>query len=422
MTRASRTFVFYHHESFGPFTLEELQAGQARFGGSVARLRLLFPLAARGHDVWLVGNVHSGSHDGVRALSVRSLAEFSPASRNTTLVFNNPPPEPDWLHYTAKPWPGTRTVIWAGNHFEQNWMDRVCSREVDRIVCVSHSHREHYRVFRGFERIEASYSGIDRDFLAPRTRIEPNVALSLSVPRRTKGFDRLLHSWRIVRKSCPDARLLVSGASSMHDPDARLGKTGLLDADIEEEFPDLFADPPHSLHANGIELLGRRSLPEVYSALSKVLFAVVNPGFDSPETYCRAAVEAQAAGVPVVGARSGSLPEVIADGRTGLLARDPRPETLANAMVRLFRDPALAQMMGTDGIAWSRWLADYDLIAPDWEFIAERAETDEPAPCVPRAAEDRLREMGYGSARAWVRASLPRPARAFVQTVRSSLR
>jgi glycosyltransferase involved in cell wall biosynthesis len=418
MTRPTRTFVFHHHEPFGPFSLQDLAAGEARFGGSVARLRLLFAIAKRGHRVFLVGNVHSGSHLGVQAIETADLSTLAPPEGVDTVVFNNPPPELEWAAYQGARWPGARHVIWAGNHFPQLWMDRLVRREVDRIVCVSRSHRDDYRLFRGFERLEVSYSGIDKDFLLPRATPEPNTAFFVSVPRRTKGFDSLLHAWRIVRASFPEARLLVSGASAMHDPDAPLGKTGILDADLEAEFPDFFGDYPASARAHGIELLGRRSLPEVYETLSRCSFAIVNPGFASPETYCRSAVEAQAAGAAVVGARSGSLPEVVADGRTGLLARDNRPESLAELLLRLFRSPELAADMGRHGIAWSNWLADYDLIAPDWEFIAERAETDAPAPAQPWPTEDKLRALGFGRARAWMRSALPGPMLEVVRTVR----
>ena len=50
---------------------------------------------------------------------------------------------------------------------------------------------------------------------------------------------------------------------------------------------------------------------------------------------------AMSAGVPVIASRTGGIPEIIADGETGLLtANDPRE--IAAAMLRLQGDPALA--------------------------------------------------------------------------------
>ena len=423
VSAVNRTFIFFHHEPFGPISLASLHAGKALFGGSVARLRLLFTLVRREHDVYLVGNVEAGEFEGVKAIPAIG-PEFLPAlavRHPAVLVFNNPPPEKVWAEFSARRSPNLRTVIWAGNHYEQQWADRLTRREIDRIVCVSRWHRDCYRTQRGFERIEVSYSGIDKDLLCPRGIVEPNTVISLSVPRRTKGFDRLVAAWRIVRASNSRAVLIVSGAARMHAPGAPLGATGTLDADIEAEFPDIFHDGAISRDAAGIRLMGARPLAEVHESLSRAAVAVVNPGHGSPETYCRAAVEAQAAGVPVVGAWSGSLPEVVADERTGILCRDDSPETIAGAILRLLNEPDLARTMGHFGPAWANWLADYDLIAPDWEGIAERADNDRPAPAEPRAMEDRLRELGYGQLRSWLRAALPSSVRRIVKPTKAFL-
>jgi glycosyltransferase involved in cell wall biosynthesis len=52
-----------------------------------------------------------------------------------------------------------------------------------------------------------------------------------------------------------------------------------------------------------------------------------------------------ALGKPVVAARTGMLPELVDDERTGLLA-DPTPEALAAAFRRLAGDAGLRERMG----------------------------------------------------------------------------
>ncbi|TMQ71998.1 MAG: glycosyltransferase [Candidatus Eisenbacteria bacterium] len=59
-----------------------------------------------------------------------------------------------------------------------------------------------------------------------------------------------------------------------------------------------------------------------------------------------ALVEALAAGVPVVGARVGGIPEVVAHGRCGLLVEPESPDALAAALVRLAREPETRAAMG----------------------------------------------------------------------------
>ncbi|MFD1881007.1 glycosyltransferase family 4 protein [Paracoccus pacificus] len=57
-------------------------------------------------------------------------------------------------------------------------------------------------------------------------------------------------------------------------------------------------------------------------------------------------IEAGAAGRPSIGARIGGIPEVIEDGRSGLLVPPEDPPALAEAIQRLGRDDALRQRMG----------------------------------------------------------------------------
>ena len=59
-----------------------------------------------------------------------------------------------------------------------------------------------------------------------------------------------------------------------------------------------------------------------------------------------AALEAGAAGIPVVGARAGGIPEVVVDGETGLLCPAGDAGALAAAIERLLGDPEAAREMG----------------------------------------------------------------------------
>ncbi len=59
-----------------------------------------------------------------------------------------------------------------------------------------------------------------------------------------------------------------------------------------------------------------------------------------------AALQAGAAGVPVVGARAGGIPEIVEDGETGLLAPPGDARALAKAIRRLATNPDAARAMG----------------------------------------------------------------------------
>ena len=59
-----------------------------------------------------------------------------------------------------------------------------------------------------------------------------------------------------------------------------------------------------------------------------------------------AVLEAMAAGKPVVATAVGGVPELIEDGKTGILVPPRNPETLAKGILRLVKDADLRQRMG----------------------------------------------------------------------------
>jgi glycosyltransferase involved in cell wall biosynthesis len=60
-------------------------------------------------------------------------------------------------------------------------------------------------------------------------------------------------------------------------------------------------------------------------------------------------LEAMLAGLPVVACRVSAIPEVVADGESGLLVPPDDPEALAAALERVLADTSLARRLGEGG-------------------------------------------------------------------------
>jgi glycosyltransferase involved in cell wall biosynthesis len=80
-----------------------------------------------------------------------------------------------------------------------------------------------------------------------------------------------------------------------------------------------------------------------YAAFDALVLASGNEG--TPVS----AIEALAAGRPVVATRVGGVPDVIRDGEDGFLVEAGATDDLAERLARLARDPALRERMGKQG-------------------------------------------------------------------------
>ena len=88
------------------------------------------------------------------------------------------------------------------------------------------------------------------------------------------------------------------------------------------------------------------------AALYRRAAVVVHPA--RWEGFGLAMLEAMLAAKPVVAARAGSAPELVADGETGLLVPVDDAGALAEAVGSLLADPARAEAMGRAGLERAR--------------------------------------------------------------------
>jgi glycosyltransferase involved in cell wall biosynthesis len=141
-----------------------------------------------------------------------------------------------------------------------------------------------------------------------------------------RRHEALIEGFRLLSAERPDARLLLVGKGEKRDAlEALVKRLGLERRVIFTGYRD--AD-----------------LPGVLGALD--VFALLGAGSDES---CRAALEAMAAGRPVLAARAGALPEAVVHGETGLLLDEPSGANVAAALARLLSNPGDTRAMGEAG-------------------------------------------------------------------------
>src|SRR5262245_53035318 len=143
-----------------------------------------------------------------------------------------------------------------------------------------------------------------------------------------KGHPTLLEAWPAVLAAMPNAHLLVVGEGSQRDLlQAQAASLGLLDG-----------------RSPSVVFTGRRDdVPAVTAALD----VAVLPSYR--EAQGLSILEAMALSRPVVASAVGGIPEMIDDGRTGLLVPPREPGALAAAILRLLQDPPFAARIGRAG-------------------------------------------------------------------------
>ncbi|MFD8630730.1 glycosyltransferase family 4 protein [Streptomyces sp. NPDC059533] len=169
------------------------------------------------------------------------------------------------------------------------------------------------------------------------------------VPR--KGQDTLIRALPWIRRSLPDAMLLLVG-DGPHAPELRrlALAEGVMDAVV-------FAGG-HPHHA----------LPSFYAAADA--FAMPcrtrRHGLEV-EGLGIVYLEAAASGLPVLAGDSGGAPDAVREGETGYVVDGRSVAATADRLTRLLRDPGLAREMGEKGRSWVRnewsWDRSYETLA-----------------------------------------------------------
>ena len=87
------------------------------------------------------------------------------------------------------------------------------------------------------------------------------------------------------------------------------------------------------------------------------------------EGLCNAILEAMAEGLPVIASCVGGNPEIVEDGRTGLLVPPGAAGPLAAALQTLLNDPALRGRLGAAGLQRVRQCCDETVVADHYQRI-----------------------------------------------------
>jgi glycosyltransferase involved in cell wall biosynthesis len=209
------------------------------------------------------------------------------------------------------------------------WLDSLSLARMDSVVLVNGAMKEHARLRnRKGLAVEVIPNGIPADAVPEEcTKLNREIvdfcrqgytigAVGRLSPE--KGFDLLLEAVAGLIAEGKDVRLAFLGEGGLRGQlEERAGELGLEGRIL---MPGYVRNARDYLH-----LFGVFAMPSLTEGLPIVL------------------LEAMQAGAPIVASRVGAIPDVLAEGRAGLLIEPGSAESLKQAISEVMRDPAAAK-------------------------------------------------------------------------------
>lgn len=305
-------------------------------------------------------------NDIVRALWTGPLSwQWLQAARHTPadLVTGIPFPMASMYYaYAARRRQGIPLVYIPCTHAEDRWgfdrpiADRV-TRRAEAVLALT-TYEKDYLIQRGVDagRVHVIGAGVDA---APFANLAPDsfrqahgigtdpVVLFVGQQAHHKGIDLLIEAMPAVWAHVPDAWLVIAGAPTLFTQRMR-----------DQLIPAL--SPGQQRRVLVIERFSEEDKPLIYASAD--VFASIS----SFESFGIVYLEAWLAGKPVIGCRVGAVASLIDEGVDGLLV-DRDAGQVAEAILRLLRDPATRRRMGERGR--EKVLSRYT-----WDRVVDRVE------------------------------------------------
>ncbi len=180
--------------------------------------------------------------------------------------------------------------------------------------------------------------GVEIDRFRPGPRRPDGEIRLLSVGRLQprKGHSQVLRAMALVKDRLPQLRYWIAGTGG-----------------ILEELKALSAELELGDRVRFLGYVPENELPLLYRQCDLFILANRRLSDDDMEGFGIVFLEAAASGLPVIGGKSGGVPDAVDDGGNGILVDTEDPVQIAEALGKLVTDDELRSRMATAGRAWA---------------------------------------------------------------------
>ncbi|MEK6983481.1 MAG: glycosyltransferase family 4 protein [Nanoarchaeota archaeon] len=144
---------------------------------------------------------------------------------------------------------------------------------------------------------------------------------------KEKGFEVVIRSLRLVVREIPNVKLIIIG-----DGPEKANLTALIKSYHLEDNVNIINKVPNN---------------KIHDYFKKCSLVVFTPIYNEP--LGRVAIEAAISKKPIVATNVGGIPEIVLDGKTGILVKPNRVDQLSNAILKLLKNPILSDNIGKNG-------------------------------------------------------------------------
>jgi phosphatidyl-myo-inositol dimannoside synthase len=256
----------------------------------------------------------------------------------------------------------------------RNWIYQLCVvrwlRNADRVIANSR-HSWRLAVQKGVRQqaIAVIPPGVDcqrfqvsanaETLKTERGLMNRKVILFVGRLARRKGVREFIqHSMVDILKRVPDACFVIAG----DNPTESLAHHD----DVAGEIHQVIIRLDLSEHVRWLGAVSAAELVQLYALCDVVVLPVLDLEFDV-EGFGMVALEAAAAGKPVVATRVGGVPDAVKDGMSGILVEPGNYKSLSEAIISLLKNPSTATSMGEFGrqrvvseFSWSSVVSHYE--------------------------------------------------------------
>ena len=197
-----------------------------------------------------------------------------------------------------------------------------------------------------------TYNGVERDYEFRRQYVADNEKMILFMGRLVyeKGIQHLISAMPKILENYHDSKLVITGRGGMMDElKAQVEAMGL----------------GNKVYFTGY--LNSKQVPKMYKAADVAVFP------STYEPFGIVALEAMLAGVPTVVSDVGGLNEIIVHGEDGMKSYAGNPNSLADSILELLRNPALCSSITKKAKQKVKNEYNWAKIAQDTHFTYQKA-------------------------------------------------